>query len=324
VARGQVAGYQLLLGPDFLLAGPDSGLLLAAVGGEVPEQGPAAVTELAGAGGPGCVVYRTLRATRQDAGAPDRPAEPLLDRAGRPLVLTYGFACRGARVTAADDRDLRVARDAALATYRRFRAGEASFRARTSHPYALRSAVTPVPAAPRREPARPASGRADPGRNDVGWRDPGGRDLGPGQSGRAGAAPVPWARQALPGRPVRGTGQGRPRLAVALILAAVLAVAGLATGGYLVTQAGRPASRAALVAVPDVTGLTEQAAATRLRRARLVPRVRSAAASLMPAGLVAATSPRAGARVPGHSVVTLQVSGWPARPAAGSAGAPAG
>ncbi len=315
VARGRQLGYQLLLAPDFLTTGPDSALLMAEIRGEVPGQGPPVVTELAGpASGPVAVVYRTLRATTQDLGAAERPAEPLLDRAGRPLVLSYGFVCRGGRVSAPDEDDLRIARDAALATYRRFLGAEEMFRTRASHPYTLRSAVVPA----TRPPAGTAPARTAPaGMAPAGMAPP----------GIAGAEPAAWTAQALPGaggRPAeRPAVAARRRPAVVIALIAVLALAGLASGAYVFTRAQRPAVQVQdqRVRVPDVTGQAAAAAARQLRRAGLVPKI-ELAASDGPAGFVVATTPRAGTRVRSHSPVQVQVSaGGAARPgAAGGSG----
>lgn len=160
VARGHETGYQLLLAPDFVLTGREPGLLMNEVQGEVPESGPPVVTTMVGpVSGPLGVVHQTARLTRADVGLADRPEAPLRDRVGRPLLLAYGFVCRGVRVVAVDDRDLGLARDAAMATYQRFYAAEDDFLPEASHPYPVSSSVTPAaatpapPAGPQRQPA---------------------------------------------------------------------------------------------------------------------------------------------------------------------------
>lgn len=156
VARGRETGYQLLLAPDFVLAGRAAGLLLAEVSGEVPAQGPPQVSLLAGPSGPLAVVQRTVRASRGDVGAEDRPDEPLLDRAGRPILLGFGFVTPGVRVSVVDDADLWPAQEAALATYRRFHADEHDFVPETSSAYPLRSTLAPAPAPVAAPPPAPA------------------------------------------------------------------------------------------------------------------------------------------------------------------------
>jgi hypothetical protein len=158
VARGHDTGYQLLLAPEFIATGHESGLLMSEVHGEVPDTAPPRTTTIAGpSSGPVALVYRTTRLTRADVGKTDRPEAAMLDRAGRPLLLAYGFVCRGVRVLAPDERDLKVARDGAIATYRRFRAAEADFLPEVSHPYHTRSTVAPIDTAPTRPPASPST-----------------------------------------------------------------------------------------------------------------------------------------------------------------------
>jgi hypothetical protein len=348
VARGRVLGYQLLLAPDFLVASGESALLMDEIRGEVPAQGPPMVAELAGpASGPVCVVYRTLRATARDVDGADRPAEPLLDRAGRPLVLTYGFVCQGAGVTGPDEEDLRVAWDAALATYRRFRAAEEAFRTRTSYPYSLRSAVTPAVAPPEATaqaphpsaaPAKPAPASSAPpswtaqvlpddrrstpvrraasaGRSEwversasAGWSAPVGRSAPAGRSAPVGRSALaghsgPSGRSVL----IRGPASARRRPAILITLIVVLAVAGLVSSAYLLTQSHRPGVRAGPVEIPNVLGQDRAAAVLRLHRANLVPEIRLGF-SKRPAGIVIQTFPSAGTRVRTRSRVQVVVS----------------
>jgi hypothetical protein len=313
VARGRQLGYQLLLAPDFLAASRQSALLMDEVRGEVPAEGPPVVSDL---DGQVCAVYRTLRATSQDIGAAEQPAEPLLDRAGRPLVLTYGFVCRGVRVTGPDEDDLRVARDAALATYRRFRAAEEAFVTRTSYPYSLRSAV--APAATAKVAGYPAAGypataqaplAAGPGLTPVPARTPPART--PPVPARTPSGPAPWTAQAWSGG--RPPAPIRRRPAIVAVLIAVLVLAGLASGGYVLTHAQRPAARVRQVEVPNVVGQSESAAVRRLRAANLVAGIKPTV-SQRSAGIVIGTWPRAGTRVRSHTLVRVEVSGTTARP----------
>jgi hypothetical protein len=266
VARGRQLGYQLLLAPDFLAASGQSALLMDEVRGEVPAQGPPVVSDL---DGQLCAVYRTLRATSQDIGAADGPPEPLLDRAGRPLVLTYGFVCRGVRVTGPDEDDLRVARDAALATYRRFRAAEEAFVTRMSYPYSLRSAVEPAAIATATAAGNPAVGYPAAEYPAVGYPAAGNPAAGNpavAQSPLAAAAgltpvpdlapsvPAPWTARAWSGGRPPAAIRRRRRPATVAVLVAVLALAGLVSGGYVLTHAQRPAARVRQVEVPNVVG----------------------------------------------------------------------
>jgi hypothetical protein len=158
VGRGHATGYRLLLIPGFMTDGPEPGLLMSRIRGEAPASRPPLITTVVGADhGVLAVVYRTAELTRADVGRTDSPEAALLDRAGRPLVLTYGFLCRGVRVVAPDERDLSVARDAALATYLRFHAAEEDFSPETSDPYPVHSTVTSIDgAAAGRSPTTPA------------------------------------------------------------------------------------------------------------------------------------------------------------------------
>lgn len=241
--------------------------------------GPPVVTDIAGPiSGPLCVVYRTERATRQDAGAAGRPAEPLLDRAGRPLVLTYGFICRRSHVVAPHDHDLRVARTAAVATYRRFHAGEEMFPMETSRPYSVQSTVAPHAAGPT------ASRSAAPAQPAPSWP-------------AASRSPAPWTVQILPGSQRPPPVRRRPAVLISLL--AVLALAGL-TGAYVVTH-GRQTE------VPNVVGKDKTTAVRQIQLANLVPQIEFAANQL-PSGTVLRTWPAAGRRVARHSVVQVEVS----------------
>ena len=244
IARGRSAGYQLLLVPSFMVATGEAALLMDEVQGEVPIENPPVVVNIAGPiGGSLCAVYRTIRATRGDVGATDRVEEPLLDRAGRPLVLAYGFICRGSQVVAPHEEDLRTARDAALATYQRFHAAEATFLPETSRPYVARSILTPVETAASGSSASrpPASVEAAPT---------------PGMS----RSPEPWTSQVLPdSQPPPPPPPIARRLVVALLLL------GLAVGAYLLF-AGRSVPQ---VKVPNVVKMETRDAEQRITNGNL-------------------------------------------------------
>jgi hypothetical protein len=272
VARGRETGYQLLLAPDFVLAGRDAGLLLTEVTGEVPAQGPSQVSMLNGPSGPLAVVQRTVRATRGDVGETERPEAPLLDRAGRPILLGYGFVARGVQVLAPDETDLWHAQEAALTTYRRFHAAEYDFEPEPSAAYPLRSTVGPaVPVAV--------------------------------------AAPVPaapptpgWSQDALPPRkPEPGPrSTGLVLAGIGLVLAALVLVGVFALRGNQ-TVVGS-------VAVPDVVGMNQAAALQKLEAAKLTPVVTMVAIDPAPAGTVISTDPAAEQKVPVGTTVHVTVS----------------
>ncbi len=211
-------------------------------------QGPPMVIDIAGPiSGPLCVVYRTLRATRGDVGAADQPEVPLLDRAGRPLVLTYGFICRGSRVVAPHYEDLHIARNAAVATYRRFHAAEETFPPETSRPYPVRSTMAPVEAAPSGSAAPRPSPPAEPAHS---WPD---RSPPPALS----------TPHTLPSSQQPAPDQRRPIIVMSLIVVAALALLGLALRTYVFTG-GRHVSVKVTGIYPErkVTGETIRALVT--------------------------------------------------------------
>ncbi|GLZ43630.1 PASTA domain-containing protein [Actinokineospora sp. NBRC 105648] len=136
VARGRVAGYRLLLVPDFVLRGGHSGALIAAVGEHVPRRGRPGVRTIDGVGS---VVYRTRPVTLADIGADVEV--PLLDAAGRPIVLTYGFVCRATVVGHVAEVDIERAWQSAVEVYQRFHAAELTFHPEASAFYRLVSSV---------------------------------------------------------------------------------------------------------------------------------------------------------------------------------------
>jgi len=280
VARGREIGYQLLLAPDFMLAGRESGLLMDEVQGEVPAAGPAKVTTVVGpVSGPVTVVQRTIRATRGDVGLTEQPESPLLDRAGRPILLGYGFVCRGTRLDTVDEQDVSSARSAALGAYRRFYAAEEDFLPEPSHPYPLRSRLAaPVPVPQQRRTASPP--RPAP-------------QLPSTQA---------WTAEVLSTPPTPPPSRPLSRSVLSVVAAVVLVV--LAVGIYLVS---RPAQESD-VAVPMVVGLTQDAAEWQIRDAKLKPVVVDGRVDSHPAGTVIETQPAAGQSLSPGSQVGLVLS----------------
>ncbi|MDW5326621.1 PASTA domain-containing protein [Plantactinospora sp. KLBMP9567] len=276
VGRGRDAGYRMLLTPAALADRNDSDGLLAAVTGEVPADAPP-VLAVVGPGGALCVVYRTLRPSTADTGAtgPGR-STPLLDRAGRPLVLAYGFVCRGARVTRVDEADLRYAREVALDAFRRFHADEAAYRTAVSEPYPLRSEIVGRPAGP----AGQARSTAPPGQP---------RAVPPGELAAAPDLAPAWRTDPLPPPGRLRDDRWRPPALLLGLCALLLVLAG--TGLWLAT---RPPE----VPVPGIVGLPEADAVRDLHRAglRAVPGQQRWGAGCRP-GWVAEQFPAAGTRV---------------------------
>ena len=290
LARGHEVGYQLLLVPDFIAAAGEAALLVDEVRGEVPTHAPPVVANVAGPiSGPLCIVYRTIRATRGDIGAADRREEQLLDRTGRPIVLAYGFVCRGSRVVSPNEEDLRAARDAAVATYQRFHAAEQTFRPETSRQYVVHAAVTPV--------ETPASGLAaspPPPLASVAaaWKPDTSR------------SPTPWTPQVLPGSQPRDPGSHR-LLAIVMVLGGALVLLGLAGGSYLLFRGHVPQVR-----VPNVAEMAIKNAEQHITQASLTWKISCQTAK--PSGgfinnRVIGTTPSAGKLVDKDSDVTILV-----------------
>ncbi|GAA2962986.1 PASTA domain-containing protein [Actinokineospora diospyrosa] len=154
VARGRVAGYRVVLAPDFVLRGGSAGALVSTVDATVPDSEPPRVVrvdaELS-------AVYRTRRITPPDIGL---DGDRVLDHAGRPLVLTYGFVARTPLFTEIADSDVQRAWSAATAAYRRFLLAEAEFRPVAADSFTLRSTVTGTSVTDR-SPGTPAGSAVD-------------------------------------------------------------------------------------------------------------------------------------------------------------------
>jgi hypothetical protein len=262
VARGRETGYQLLLVPDFMVGGPDSQALTSVVRGEVPADGPPNVTTEGGL----CVVHRTLRPTESDLGGGGGDT-PLRDRAGRPLILAFGFVCPDADVREVAEEDLRAARRAALDTYRRFHRAEADFTPEKSAPYRLHSTTATARATARERRIESARG------------------------------PAAWSANAITPAPATARRRGAgPWLALII----VIVLSGGATATWLATRT--PDAR-----VPGVTGLSGVDAEKRVREARLTPKLDIATAVGCRPGAVLGQSPDQGAAVKPNSVVTLTI-----------------
>jgi len=281
VARGYVAGYQLLLVPDFIKAAGEAALLMDEVRGEVPMQAPPVVSDIVGpVSGPLCVVHRTIRAMRADIGEADRPEGLVLDRVGRPIILAYGFVCRGSRVLTPHEDDMRVARAAAVATYRRFHAAERTFRAEISGPYVVHSIVAPVEEA--------VSGLSAPVP---------GAPVSAAPSSVISRSPAPWTSQVLPDSQQSDKGPRRPP-ALVIALTVVLILLGLAGGSYLLVGGN------VQVRVPDVVKMSIRAAEQEITKDNLTWSISCQGATN---GTVTGTEPAAGKLVNKGSDVSLLV-----------------
>jgi hypothetical protein len=151
IARGRGRGYGVLLAPDLLRA--DYGLL-EEVAGPLPAAEPVRVASARTGRGEGLTVaWSEHRVTAADLADGTEPR----DEHSRPLRLLYGFACREAIQGPPSDVDMTRAKDAALATYRRFLADERGFTVETSAPFELRSVAAVRPAA--RSDTRPSTMR---------------------------------------------------------------------------------------------------------------------------------------------------------------------
>ncbi|HEX4484483.1 MAG TPA: Stk1 family PASTA domain-containing Ser/Thr kinase [Solirubrobacteraceae bacterium] len=109
----------------------------------------------------------------------------------------------------------------------------------------------------------------------------------------------------------RDDGPGIKRVLLWSLIAAIVV-------GAIVAAALLLSSSKASVAVPNVTGQSEQAAISRLRKAGLQPVPSSAASASVAAGTVISQSPTAGSKQSSGSDVTLVVSSGPGSAALGS------
>lgn len=167
VGRGRTEGYRTLLAPDFLIADRQFGILAQKVVGDVPPEGPPKLARAALPGGELTIVFRTLRVTEgllesMVANSGEGSAEPdalVTDQEGRPLDLSFGFATFATLDARPDERDLDMAREQALASYRRFIVGEAAYTIEPSRAFTLRA---PSPPKPESRPVPAAGGYPGP------------------------------------------------------------------------------------------------------------------------------------------------------------------
>jgi hypothetical protein len=132
----------VLLVPDLLADGDQSGLLADALSGGSARAGLPRVEPITAPGiGAVCCAYRTER--WGEAGLDGSSGEAILDEHGRPLEIQYGILCATGSVLDVDPTDLEDSRAQALATYRRFLADEGGFVPERSRSFALRSMLTP-------------------------------------------------------------------------------------------------------------------------------------------------------------------------------------
>ena len=297
IGRGREMGYQVLLTPDFMADSGDSGVLIAAVKGEVPDDGlPEILNVVAPRAGPLCIVYRTHRATHADVGLTDKKEAPLLDGAGRPLVLAFGFVCRSARVDRVNEEDLKAAWEPALRAYQHFHTAEVSFTSEISHPYSLRSITAPI------QKEEVESHTSQPPES---WNPPSQKEQAESHTSRS---PEPWSPSAFePKRRSRPRPSSRRKRGPSALWLAVIVFmfAALGTGVWLVTYTPE-------VTVPDVVGLTQEDARQRLSEIELNPVIEQRE----PKGpcqrdIVTDQSPDQGAVVRKPSQVTLTVCGGP-------------
>jgi hypothetical protein len=274
VGQGNRAGIRLLLAPDFVLDSGDREALIIDLPDAAPAGAPPGVRIIrARTGERWCIVYRTFEPVQADIGIEVNPERPLTDQEGRHLVLKYGFVCRSFQVDLADEKDLDIARTAALATYRRFNADELDFATETSTSYPLRSTTLPIA-----QPSLP--GRPE---ND--------------HTGRSSRFSSPEFFAARDSRNLRR--QRRLVLARRWLITLTLIVAGLAVLQILAPRQ---------VSVPRVIGMSPAEAQQKLDSAGLISKTRplEGSAACVP-GTVVGQLPSEGADVPPGSTVAITV-----------------
>ncbi|MCT9935111.1 hypothetical protein N5079_33410 [Planotetraspora sp. A-T 1434] len=154
VARGRYRGYRTLLAPDFLVAERDYGILDDTVVPSTNEDQANVIGVTTRAGRPLTVVHGTHLVTSADIAEPGtEPADHApRDQHSRPLQLIYGFVCVDGPISEPHDDDLRICRDTALATYRRFLKDEDAFTVEPAGKFLLRSPVIRRASPPPRQP----------------------------------------------------------------------------------------------------------------------------------------------------------------------------
>lgn len=158
IGAGRRRDYATLVAPAFLVADREYGVLNDTIR-PTAEGSPASVTTLTTRSGRHlAVAYVTHRVTAADLTAPGEAAVDPRDEHSRPLRVIFGFVCPGVSIGEPAEEDLQVAREKALATYRRFLHEEERFTVVSSPPFALHAtATTTGAAAHHRGPAPPVA-----------------------------------------------------------------------------------------------------------------------------------------------------------------------
>lgn len=187
VARGRHTGYRTLLAPDFLTECRLHGQLSDKAHADVPARVHQTSVDSAEVGRL-TLIYRTERLAPPDLEGATSEHRPVVDEHGRPLQMLYGIVTRWPPSAPADERDLAVARAAALISYRRFLTDEDGYDVDASTAFPLHTSLaqrgqtrepnppSPPPPAPPPTPAPltlpPSSSEPLPPRPRRG-RDPG-------------------------------------------------------------------------------------------------------------------------------------------------------
>lgn len=145
VARGRRAGYRTVLSPEFLITARREHVLAASTGaGGVGADGTRVVEVDDDEAGPLSIGYTSEQLTLADVSEVSSGAtDVLIDEHGRPLEMVYGIVSRDLLLAPLHRDDLLVARDAALASYRRFLADEDGHRVDMAAAFALRTRTVP-------------------------------------------------------------------------------------------------------------------------------------------------------------------------------------
>jgi hypothetical protein len=141
IARGRRRGYEVLLAPDFLVAGQEYGFLEEVAGPARHSAAPSIVGATTPGGRAVCLVWTEYVVRGNDLGAGE--ADPV-DEHSRPLLLLQGFLCADSRVLEPSAADLDHAHRAALDCYRDFLADEEGFAVRRSSPFVTTSVCEPT------------------------------------------------------------------------------------------------------------------------------------------------------------------------------------
>jgi hypothetical protein len=154
VARGKRRGYRTILAPSFLTENRLQGVLSESTDGDHADAREVHVDRPEV--GPMTLVYRTEQVSAAELNGHGSAT----DEHGRPLEILYGVVCRGRLRACVDAADLRAARAAALASYRRFLAEEDRFVVDASEPFALSAAPERERISPKPPPRERRGGLA--------------------------------------------------------------------------------------------------------------------------------------------------------------------